>query len=138
MSFEPVSVKNLTRASARRAEASSGVGQPVTPERKRAVSAGAVGRHIVLAIFLLYCLLPATWIIVALTKDNGQIFSTFGLWFSYPFHVFENLFSLVTYQDGIFVRWFGNSLIYAGSISFGSTLICALGGFAFSKYDFPG
>jgi len=73
-----------------------------------------------------------------MTKDNGQIFTTFGLWFSYPFHVFENLSGLVTYQDWIFVRWFGNSLIYAGSISFGSTLISALGGYAFSKYEFPG
>ena len=94
-------------------------------------------RHIVLAIFLLYCVLPAMWIIAAMTKDNGQIFSTFGLWFSYPFHFLENLAGLVVYQDGIFVRWFGNSLIYAGSISFGSTMICALGGYAFSKYDFP-
>ena len=77
------------------------------------------------------------WIIAAMTKDNGQIFSTFGLWFSYPFHFLGNLADLITYQDGIFVRWFGNSLIYAGSISFGSTMICALGGYAFSKYDFP-
>jgi multiple sugar transport system permease protein len=98
---------------------------------------GAIGRHIILVVFLLYSVLPAMWIIAAMTKDNGQIFSTFGLWFSYPFHFLENLADLVTYQDGIFVRWFGNSLIYAGSISFGSTMICALGGYAFSKYDFP-
>jgi multiple sugar transport system permease protein len=98
---------------------------------------GAIGRHIILVVFLLYSVLPAMWIIAAMTKDNGQIFSTFGLWFSYPFHFLENLADLVTYQEGIFVRWFGNSLIYAGSISFGSTMICALGGYAFSKYDFP-
>lgn len=98
---------------------------------------GTTVRHIVLAIFLIYCILPAMWIISAMTKDNGQIFSTFGLWFSYPLHFLENLGGLVSYQDGIFVRWFGNSLIYAGSISFGSTMICALGGYAFSKYDFP-
>jgi multiple sugar transport system permease protein len=97
-----------------------------------------VGRRIVLAIFLIYCLLPATWIIAAMTKDNGQIFATFGLWFSYPCHFLENLSGLVTYQDGIFVRWFGNSLLYAASISLGSTMICAFGGYAFSKYDFPG
>ena len=98
---------------------------------------GVIGRHIILVVFLLYSVLPAMWIIAAMTKDNGQIFSTFGLWFSYPFHFLENLADLVAYQDGIFVRWFGNSLIYAGSISFGSTMICALGGYAFSKYDFP-
>src|SRR6202030_4545004 len=45
---------------------------------------------------------------------------------------------LFAFRDGIFVRWFGNSLLYAGSISVGSTLICALGGYAFAKYDFPG
>lgn len=72
-----------------------------------------------------------------MTKDNGQIFSTFGLWFTYPLHFLENLSGLVTYQDGIFLQWFGNSLLYAASISIGSTMICALGGYAFSKYDFP-
>ena len=138
MSSEPVSVKSPARASSGRSAASPGVGKPVSPERKRGVFSPAVGRPIVLAAFLLYCLLPAAWIISAMTKDNGQIFTTFGLWFSYPFHVFENQSGLVTYQDGIFLRWFSNSLIYAGSISCGSTLICALGGYAFSKYEFPG
>ena len=94
-------------------------------------------RTLVLAVFLLYCLLPAMWIIAAMTKDNGQLFSTFGLWFASPLHLFENIVGLVTYQDGIFLRWFGNSLIYAGSITLGSTMICAMGGYAFSKYDFP-
>ena len=75
-------------------------------------------RNIILAVFLAYCVLPAMWIIASMTKDNGQIFSTFGLWFSYPFHFLENLAGLVTYQDGIYVRWFGNSLVYASSISF--------------------
>jgi multiple sugar transport system permease protein len=94
-------------------------------------------RNVVLAAFLLYCLLPAMWIIAAMTKDNGQLFSTFGLWFTSPPHFIENLVGLFTYQGGIFVRWFGNSLIYAGSITLGSTLICAMGGYAFSKYEFP-
>ena len=94
-------------------------------------------RNGALTVFLLYCLLPAIWIIVAMTKDNGQLFSTFGFWFASPFHFFENVVGLFTYQEGIFLRWFGNSLLYAGSISMGSTLICAKGGYAFSKYDFP-
>jgi len=94
-------------------------------------------RKVVLAAFLLYCVLPAAWIIAAMTKDNGQIFSTFGLWFASPPHLFENLASLFTYQSGIFQRWFANSLLYAASITLGSTLICAMGGYAFSKYDFP-
>src|SRR6201995_5851639 len=116
---------------------STSLAQPSGPADKPTVTAGAIIRNLILAVFLVYCVLPAMWIIAGMTKDNGQIFSTFGLWFSYPFHFLENLADLVTYQDGLFVRWFGNSLIYAGAISFGSTMICALGGYAFSKYDFP-
>jgi multiple sugar transport system permease protein len=93
-------------------------------------------RNIVLGAFLLYCLLPALWIVTAMSKNNSQFFLTFGLWFASPPHFFENLIGLFTCQDGIFLRWFGNSLFYAGSISFGSTLICTMGGYAFSKYDF--
>ena len=95
-------------------------------------------RYAVFAIFLLYCILPATWILAAMTKDNSQIFTTFGLWFAYPIHLFENIAGLFAYRDGIFVQWFGNSLIYAVSISIASTMTCALGGYAFAKYDFPG
>jgi multiple sugar transport system permease protein len=94
-------------------------------------------RNIVLGAFLLYCLLPAFWIITAMSKDIGQLFLTFGLWFASPPHFFENLTGLFACQDGIFLHWFCNSLLYAGSIAFGSTLICAMGGYAFSKHDFP-
>jgi len=95
-------------------------------------------RYAVFAFFVLYCVLPAIWILAAMSKDNSQIFTTFGLWFAYPPHVFENVAGLFAYRDGIFVQWFVNSLIYAGSISVSTTLICAFGGYAFSKYDFPG
>jgi multiple sugar transport system permease protein len=95
-------------------------------------------RYAVFAIFFLYCILPATWILAAMSKNNSQIFTTFGLWFAYPPHFIENVAGLFAYRDGIFVQWFGNSLVYAASISFSTTLICAFGGYAFSKYDFPG
>jgi multiple sugar transport system permease protein len=133
----PISAKHQTANAPVSASGSTGLAQTSGPEKKGTVFIGTIGRHTILVVFLLYSVMPAMWIIAAMTKDNGQIFSTFGLWFSYPFHFLENLADLVTYQDGIFVRWFGNSLIYAGSISFGSTMICALGGYAFSKYDFP-
>jgi multiple sugar transport system permease protein len=98
----------------------------------------ATSRNLALFVFLLYCILPAMWMVSAMTKDMGQLFATFGLWFATPTHFFENLRELFAYRNGIFVRWFGNSLLYAGTISLGSTIICALGGYAFSKYEFPG
>ena len=136
--MSPISARHQATNAPVSVTGSTTLAQPSGPAKKPTRTAGAIVRNLILAVFLIYCVLPAMWIISAMTKDNGQIFSTFGLWFSYPFHVLENLAGLVTYQDGIYVRWFGNSLIYASSISFGSTMICALGGYAFSKYDFPG
>jgi len=101
-------------------------------------SAFKAPRYVVFALFFLYCILPATWIAAAMTKNNSQIFTTFGLWFAYPTHFIENLMGLFAYREGIFVQWFGNSLLYAASISISTTLVCAFGGYAFSKYDFPG
>jgi len=109
---------------------------PMTSSSKPSVGSGL--RYAVFGIFFLYCILPATWILAAMTKDNSQIFTTFGLWFAYPIHLFENIAGLFAYRDGIFVQWFGNSLVYAVSISAATTMICALGGYAFAKYDFPG
>lgn len=108
---------------------------PATPDNK---IVGTGFRYAAFAIFLLYCILPALWLLAAMTKDNGQIFTTFGLWFALPLHLLENIQGLFAYRDGIFVQWFGNSLIYATSISIITTLICALGGYSFAKYDFPG
>src|SRR5260370_11989889 len=120
MSSEPTSVTTpLTSAEARL----RGVSQEVPPVAggKRRVCAATVGGQIVLAVFLIYCLLPATWIVTAMTKDNGQIFSTFGLWFAYPFHFLENLSGLVSYQHGIFFPWFRISFLYSPSLSIAST-----------------
>lgn len=100
--------------------------------------AGAGLRYAVFATFLLYCILPALWLLAAMAKDVSQIFTTFGLWFALPFHLFENFQGLFAYRDGIFLQWFGNSLIYATTISVVTTFICALGGYSFAKYDFPG
>ena len=80
------------------------VGRPgnvPTPPRAEADEPRGPGvlRNVALAIFLLYCLLPAVWILAAMTKDNGQIFTTFGFWFASPTHFYENLVKLFTHQN---------------------------------------
>lgn len=91
-----------------------------------------------LALFAVYSLLPLWWMLVTIFKDNGQLFSTFGLWFASPSHLAENWHTLVTRDGGIFVRWLLNSLIYAGAAGLGSMFISAMAGYAFSVYDFRG
>ncbi|TSA87457.1 carbohydrate ABC transporter permease [Deinococcus detaillensis] len=91
-----------------------------------------------LMIFMLYCLLPLWWVITTMNKDNGQLFSTFGLWFASPSHLIDNFHTLFTRQDGIFSRWLLNSVIYAVATAAGSMLVSAMGGYAFSKFSFRG
>ena len=104
-------------------------------------SAGGEGRPVptlVLLALLSYFLLPLFWLLVASTKTNSDLFSTFGLWFGNEFNLVENLRDLFTFGDGIFVRWLGNTVLYSTSSAVGAALLAAAGGYAFAKFDFRG
>ncbi len=96
------------------------------------------GATIVMLIFLLYFFLPLVWIIFASTKSNGGLFSSFGFWFAPDFNLFQNVHDVFTFENGIFVDWMENTLLYATTGAVGSSLIAALCGYAFAKYRFPG
>ncbi|AFZ65954.1 carbohydrate ABC transporter permease [Deinococcus peraridilitoris] len=93
---------------------------------------------LLLGVFALYSLLPLWWVFVTIFKDNGQLFSTFGLWFASPSHLLDNVQKVFTHQNGIFTRWLVNSVLYATAIAAGAALTCATAGYAFSKYHFQG
>nr|WP_255524063.1 carbohydrate ABC transporter permease [Terrabacter sp. MAHUQ-38] len=86
----------------------------------------------------LYFVLPLFWLFIASTKDNEDLFSTFGLWFGNRFALWENLRSVFTVQDGIYAQWALNTVIYAVVSATGATLLAAMAGYAFAKYEFPG
>src|SRR5207247_860363 len=54
-----------------------------------------------------YFLLPVYWLLVASTKSTGDLFGTFGLWLSRP-RLLDNLRHVVTYDNGIYLRWAAN------------------------------
>lgn len=91
-----------------------------------------------LCIAALYFLFPLFWLVVASTKDNSDLFSTFGLWFGTRFSLWDNLMSVFSTQDGIYLRWMGNTIFYAVASAFGAALISTLGGYGFAKYRFRG
>ncbi|MFB9994587.1 carbohydrate ABC transporter permease [Deinococcus oregonensis] len=91
-----------------------------------------------LTLFAIYALLPLWWVIVTIFKDNGQLFSTFGLWFGNKSYLSDNLHTLFTRDDGVFSRWAVNSIVYAGATALGSVIVSAMAGYAFSAYDFKG
>ncbi|QFP77824.1 carbohydrate ABC transporter permease [Deinococcus sp. AJ005] len=91
-----------------------------------------------LSLFCIYSLLPLWWVLTTMTKSNGQLYSSFGLWFTSPSNFVQNVQILFTRDDGIFLQWLLNSLLYAGASAVGSMLFAAMGGYAFAKFNFRG
>nr|WP_307220508.1 carbohydrate ABC transporter permease [Microbacterium sp. SORGH_AS_0888] len=91
-----------------------------------------------MAIFLIYSFLPLLWLVISSTKTQQSLFGSFGLWFSGPFALFDNIAQVVTYDDGIFLRWFLNTIIYVVIGAGGATLLATLAGYGLAKYSFPG
>ncbi|MFI7328829.1 carbohydrate ABC transporter permease [Streptomyces rubiginosohelvolus] len=93
--------------------------------------------NVVLLIAAVYTLFPLIWLVSAASKDagnllGGDVFSLQG------FDLAHNLSELTAYQDGIYFRWYGNSLLYAGAGALGCSLVSVAAGYAFDKYRFRG
>lgn len=91
----------------------------------------------ILTVVALYFLVPVYYIVVAATKTTADLFSTNGFLFA-NMNLWQNLTLVFTYDDGIFVRWFLNSVLYAGVGALVATYFAAAGGYALAKYTFKG
>ncbi|HMS35809.1 MAG TPA: carbohydrate ABC transporter permease [Arachnia sp.] len=92
----------------------------------------------VLGVALVYFLIPFYWLIVASTKTNAELSSTFGLWFGAGNALWDNIVSVWTAVDGVFVLWLRNTAFYSVTAAVGAALIATLAGYAFGKFDFRG
>jgi multiple sugar transport system permease protein len=117
----------------------------VTPAATRRRSLGTIDKPrrsitltVLTGIVLVYSLIPLIWLFINASKTQSDLFSTFGLWFGDEFALFDNIGRALTYDDGIFLRWFGNTLLYVVVGAGGATLLAVLGGYALAKYEFPG
>ncbi|WP_104088782.1 carbohydrate ABC transporter permease [Arthrobacter sp. GMC3] len=93
---------------------------------------------LVLFVGAAYCILPVLWILIASTKSKSELFNTAAYLPSFNGGLWENLTGLFAYRDGIFLRWAGNSVIYAVGGGLLSTVIAASAGYALAKYSFRG
>lgn len=85
-----------------------------------------------------YFLLPIVWVLISATKSPGDLFSTFGLWFSDSPQAWQNLTTLFTQDNAAFGRWLLNSLLYSGVGGFVAMILSAGAGYAIAKYAFRG
>jgi multiple sugar transport system permease protein len=92
---------------------------------------------LVMGVFTLYFLVPIWWLFVSSTKSSAQLLTTPALWFA-DFNLLANIEDLVTYRDGVYLKWMLNSVLYAGLGGAVATLIAAMCGYALAKYRFPG
>jgi multiple sugar transport system permease protein len=90
-----------------------------------------------LVIMSIYFLTPLYWLFVASSKDNTDLFASFGLWFAH-FNLFTNIGELFTHQNGIYGRWLLNTVLYAVVGGGVSTFISVLAGYALAKFRFRG
>lgn len=90
-----------------------------------------------LIVFLLYSIAPTWFLLVSSTKNQTDLYSTFGLWFSGN-HFVDNLQAIWNYHDGVFGRWIGNSVLYSTVGAVSSTFISLAAGYGISKFGFQG
>jgi multiple sugar transport system permease protein len=90
------------------------------------------------ALIGIYALIPLVWLLINATKTQPDLFSSFGLWFSGDFALWDNIVGVLTYDGGVFGRWFLNTLLYVVVGAGGATLLALLGGYGLAKFDFPG
>jgi multiple sugar transport system permease protein len=128
---------------ARPTEGTDVVGPPISPAAARTKRRPVAGRpSTVLTIAMLACtayfLLPLVWVVVASTKSNADLFSSFGLWFADDFNLLQNLQDVFSAQSGVFAKWLRNSIVYAVVSGVGAAILATMAGYAFAKLRFPG
>ena len=92
----------------------------------------------VMTLGLIYALLPLFWLLVNASKTQNNLFSTNALWFGGHFALFDNIKATLTYDNGEFLRWFGNTLLYVVVGAGGATFLATAAGYGLAKFDFPG
>jgi multiple sugar transport system permease protein len=92
----------------------------------------------VMALYLVYTLVPLAWLVINASKTQPALFSTSGLSFGGPFALFDNIAQTFTYNNGIFFRWLANTLLYVVVGAGGATILATAAGYGLAKYRFPG
>lgn len=112
------------------------------PRRRRRhadrLTATPLGARIPMLVILVYFFIPLLWLAISATKSNSDLFATFGFFFSGRFNLIDNLVDTFTHDDGIFLRWLGNTILYAGVSALVASLLAAAAGYAIARLRFFG
>ncbi|WP_442810399.1 carbohydrate ABC transporter permease [Streptomyces sp. NBC_01474] len=90
-----------------------------------------------LGLATLYTLLPMLWLVLSSTKSRRDLFATNGFAPGKDFALFDNLGYLFKVDNGIYLRWMANTVLYAGVGALLATVFSVAAGYAFDKLAFP-
>lgn len=107
------------------------------PRSMRPSTLARVTTWVVLLFCLIYFLAPIVWVFFSSTKSNADLVSTNGFWFG-DIQISENYNKLLSWTQGYFWRWVGNSLLYSTVAGVVGTLVSVAAGYSLAKFKFPG
>ena len=113
----------------------SGTGRPRAHASHRTAQILMTAVALLLAVYFLF---PLVWQVVASTKTSNQLATTPGLLPLIPVNLRENLTDLVTRENGIFLRWMLNSVLYAVIGGLAATAFSGAAGYALAFLRFRG
>jgi multiple sugar transport system permease protein len=122
---------------------SDGARSLITPARARARRGwrSQLRTHslptLIMLAFLGYFLLPFAWLLIAATKSNEDLFSTFGLSFG-EFNLFKNVHDVFARDHGDYLLWMRNTVLYSVTSAGAAALLATVAGFGFAKFHFRG
>ena len=93
---------------------------------------------LLLSLFLVYSFVPLVYLVLSATKTNGDLFTTFGFGFGTKFNLWQNLSDLLARDNGVFMRWMFNSVLYSTVAGLGAAIFATAAGYAFAKFKFVG
>jgi len=98
--------------------------------------------NLVVTVFLLvlcyYFVAPALWLVLSSTKTQEDVFATSPVWFGASFRLFDNITHVLNYNNGIFLTWTRNSLLYTIPSVLITLVSSAAAGYGLAKYRFFG
>ncbi|CAN5268554.1 carbohydrate ABC transporter permease [soil metagenome] len=110
----------------------------MSAQRRKGAGRPSLPLTLVMGLLAVYTLLPLAWLVINSTKTQAALLSSFGLWFSGDFALWDNIVQTLNYHDGVFLRWFGNTLLYVVVGAGGATILATLAGYGLAKFRFPG
>jgi len=108
--------------------------RPYRRHRRRSVTL-----TLLTSLVAIYSLIPLIWLVINATKSQQGLLNSFGLWFADgQFALWDNIHQTLTYDNGVFLRWLANTVLYVVVGAGGATVLATLAGYGLAKFDFVG